>query len=98
MISEDLLLPQTDLGCRAKLFPVWLCVPSLLCDVFRVDVNHWLACLRFLLIAAGANVNAKTDYGETPLDRPLRYELTEVVNLLRNHGGKTARELKAEGK
>ena len=46
-----------------------------------------------LLIAAGADVNAKDDKGRTPLDRAVGY--TEIVALLRKHGGRTAQELKA---
>ena len=46
-----------------------------------------------LLIAAGADVNAKDDKGRTPLDRAVGY--TEIIALLRNHGGRTAEELKA---
>ena len=55
-----------------------------------------------VLINAGANVNAKDDYGRTPLDiatPPLNQnETAETANLLRKHGGKTGEELKAEGK
>ena len=47
-----------------------------------------------LLIAKGADVNAKNDGGETPLDGADG----EIADLLRKHGGKTAEELKAEGK
>ena len=46
-----------------------------------------------LLIAAGADVNAKDDKGRTPLDRAVGN--TEIIALLRNHGGRTAQELKA---
>ena len=46
-----------------------------------------------LLIAAGADVNAKDDKGRTPLDRAVGY--TEIVALLRKHGGKTSEELNA---
>ena len=49
-----------------------------------------------LLIAAGADVNAKDRYGETPLDAAKAYP--ETAALLRKHGAKTAEELKAEGK
>ena len=48
-----------------------------------------------LLIANGADVNAKNDDGETSLDLAIK---TETINLLRKHGGKTAEELKAEAK
>ena len=56
-----------------------------------------------LLIAKGANVNAKNDAGETPLDwasPSSRFPKghPETADLLRKHGGKTAEELKAEGK
>ena len=45
-------------------------------------------------LADGADVNAKNNYGNTPLD----LASGETVNFLRKHGGKTAEELKAEGK
>jgi ankyrin repeat protein len=45
-----------------------------------------------LLIAEGANVNAKVNGGETPLDRAKRHP--ETADLLRKHGGKTGEELK----
>lgn len=47
-----------------------------------------------LLIANGANVNAKDEAGKTPLDSAT----SEVADLIRKHGGKTDEELKAEGK
>ena len=37
---------------------------------------------------------AKNANGETPLD----WDKGEIADLLRKHGGKTAEELKAEGK
>ena len=51
-----------------------------------------------LLIAKGADVNAKDKNGETPLDWAIFNKQTETADLLRKHGGKTAEELKAEGK
>ena len=48
-----------------------------------------------LLIANGADVNVKDDDGTTPLDMA---DDKETADLLRKHGGKTAEELKAEGK
>jgi ankyrin repeat protein len=53
-------------------------------------------------IAAGTDVNAKDDYGRTPLyiaTNPINQnETAETAALLRDHGGKTGEELKAEGK
>ena len=41
-----------------------------------------------LLIAKGADVNAKTKRGDTPLDQAIQLNRTEIVDLLREHGGK----------
>ena len=49
-------------------------------------------------LAAGADVNAKTMRGETPLGWAIKRKHTETADLLRKHGGKTGEELKAEGK
>jgi ankyrin repeat protein len=51
-----------------------------------------------LLIAKDADVNAKMEDGDTPLDWAIFNKDTETADLLRKHGGKTAEELKAEGK
>ncbi len=51
-----------------------------------------------LLITKGADVNAKYIKGETPLDWAIKYNNPEIADLLRKHGGKTRKELKAEGK
>ena len=51
-----------------------------------------------LLIEKGADVNAKDDFGRTPLDLTIQKSRTETADLLRKHGGKTGKELKAEGK
>ncbi|MDE2643839.1 MAG: hypothetical protein OSB55_13950 [Verrucomicrobiota bacterium] len=55
-----------------------------------------------LLIYKGADVHAKGDDGRTPIDFATHPDnpnaAAEIVDLLRNHGGKTAEELKAEGK
>ena len=55
-----------------------------------------------LLIAKGADVNSMNENGQTPLDllssvEP-KGEIAKIVDLLRKHGAKTAKELKAEGK
>jgi cytohesin len=48
-----------------------------------------------LLIAAGTDVNTKDGDGDTPLDWANARRQTEVADLLRKHGGKTKKELKA---
>ena len=45
-----------------------------------------------LLIAEGANVNAKDSHGETPLDWAIQSKHSETANLLRKHGGKSGAE------
>ena len=56
-----------------------------------------------LLIAKGADINARGFLGITPLDKAVGNTLNdknnaEVAALLRKHGGKTGEELKAERK
>ena len=51
-----------------------------------------------LLIAEGADVNAKDERGKTPLDLAIQVKNPKTADLLRKHGGKTGEELKAEGK
>ena len=51
-----------------------------------------------LLIAKGADMNAKNDEGRTPLDEAVEWDKPETADLLRKHGGKTGAELKAKGK
>ena len=55
-----------------------------------------------LLIAKGADVNAKVvsgpKQGLTPLDAANATNHPKTADLLRKHGAKTAKELKAEGK
>ena len=51
-----------------------------------------------LLIAKGADVNTQDDDDKTPLDWAIKHKRTEVADLLRKHGGKTKKELEAEGK
>jgi ankyrin repeat protein len=50
------------------------------------------------LIAKGADVNAKDKSGSTPLGGAIRRKHSEIADLLRKHGGKTKKELEAEGK
>ncbi len=49
-----------------------------------------------LLIAKGADLNAKNESGDLPLDVAIKRKRTEITDLLRKHGGKTGEELKAE--
>ena len=52
-----------------------------------------------VLISNGANLNAQQKYGGmTPLDVANYEKKPKIADLLRNHGAKTAEELKAEGK
>ena len=46
-----------------------------------------------LLITKGADLNVKRDDGNTPLDNATQYKHTEIIDLLRKHGGKTGEEL-----
>ena len=50
-----------------------------------------------LLIANGADINAMSVYG-VPLDGAVERDETKIADLLRKHGAKSAKELKAEGK
>jgi len=51
-----------------------------------------------LLINKNANVNAIDVYGGTPLDFAISSNHPEIADLLRKRGGKTKKELEAEGK
>ena len=51
-----------------------------------------------LLIAKGADVNAKGKVGLTPLHWAITYNHPETIDLLRKHGDKTGEELKSAGK
>ncbi len=51
-----------------------------------------------LLIAKGADVNTKNNNGGTPLGLAIWIKETEIAALLRKHGGKTKKQLEAEGK
>jgi ankyrin repeat protein len=72
-------------------------------NVGGVTPLHWAAQegqkeIAELLIAKGASVNAQDVGGYTPLDSAIRWNYTETADLLRKHGGKTKKELEAEGK
>ena len=51
----------------------------------------------FVLSTESLCCHAQGD-GETPLDATSVFNKTETADLLRKHGGKTKKELKAEGK
>jgi hypothetical protein len=70
-------------------------------------VNRFSAYLFLLFVSSVglcADVNAKSVVGNIPLDDAIslnpnnRKNKAESADLLRKHGGKTAEELKAEGK
>ena len=68
-------------------------------------VLHWAALYSHeeiieLLLENGANINAQTTDGATPLDYvpQSKFMASKSAELLRKHGGKTGEELKAEGK
>ena len=75
-------------------------------DVNTKDEKGWTALHHSVLLADnetvmilidnGADVNAKDEKNDkTPLDMAVQQQ---IIDLLRKHGGKTAEELKAEGK
>ena len=47
---------------------------------------------------AGEQMAQKSMNNRTPLDMAILFDHTEIADLLRKHGGKRAKELKAEGK
>ena len=72
-------------------------------DVFGKPILHIAAELGHeeiveMLIAKGADINAKAIVGGTALDFAIRNEQTEFASLLRKYGAKTFEELEAEGK
>ena len=68
-------------------------------DIFTIYAAHsGRSEIDELLIAKGADVNAKDDGGITPLEHAMFMKKTEAIELLRKHGGKTSAELEAEGK
>ena len=72
-------------------------------DVFGKSILHIAAELGHeeiveMLIAKGADINAKAIVGGTALDFALMRKQKEIADLLSKHGGKTSEELKAEAK
>ena len=48
-------------------------------------------------LAAGTDVNAKEKDGYTPLDEAIGGKRSEIIDILRKHGGKFKKELEAAG-
>ena len=65
---------------------------------FSLTPLHRTKEIAELLIAEGADVNAKEKYRETPLNWAILLGQTATADLLRKHGGKTKKELEAAGK
>ena len=63
---------------------------------FGADPNPDYTAIAALLIAEGAELNAQDHEGETPLDQAIEGGSAETVALLKKHGAKTRKELKAE--
>ena len=71
-------------------------------DKFVGTFLHWASAggqkeIVELLIAKGADVNAKNERDETPLDCGIKNKRSKISDLLHKHGGKTGEELKAAG-
>ena len=71
-------------------------------DVLDKTALHYAAAedhkeIAELLIGKGADVNAKNEKDETPLDCGTKNKRSKISDLLRKHGGKTSEELKAAG-
>ena len=61
-----------------------------------IGIDH--TAITELLIINGANINARNENGLTALNLANLHFNNEIADLLRKHGGKTMKELKAEGK
>ena len=61
---------------------------------FSLTPLHRTKEIAELLIAEGADVNAKEKYRETPLNWAISRKHPETAALLRKHGGKTREKLK----
>jgi|TARA_B100001971_G_scaffold194390_1_gene200369 hypothetical protein len=46
----------------------------------------------------GADLEAKDHKGKTPLDEAVKRDENKIGDIIRKHGGKTGKELEAEGK
>ena len=88
-VAELLIAKDADVNARGRLFGI---------TPLHAAASEDLKEIAELLISKNVNVNAKLKDGTTSLDMAIGDKHPEIIDLLRKHAGKTAEELKAEGK
>jgi ankyrin repeat protein len=85
--------PVDDVDVNAKDGIGWTALHWVVRNGYRVDFkNENIDVIRYL-IENGADVNAKNDDGETPLDDAYIYGTDEIRQILRDAGGKSGKEI-----